>query len=125
MLSALLVLPMWLALRLMAFFNRSFAATEVMLAAAILVVPSLVAFGLIARDKRLATKGRRRIPESTLHGVELVGGWPGSFLAQRHFRHKTIKRSYRLKFWLIILFYQLVSAVWLFGGLAWRAGIGG
>ncbi len=54
----------------------------------------LVSAGLIGWDKRQARRGRWRVPEATLHLWEVLGGWPGSWIARRHFRHKTAKRSY-------------------------------
>jgi uncharacterized membrane protein YsdA (DUF1294 family)/cold shock CspA family protein len=60
---------------------------------------SVVAFALYAADKRAARLGRWRVPEATLLGVGLVGGWPGAFVAQQLLRHKTRKRSFRLAFW--------------------------
>ena len=59
-----------------------------------------VAFALHAWDKRRARTGGRRVPELTLHAVELLGGWPGALLATRLLRHKTAKASYRVAFWL-------------------------
>lgn len=53
-------------------------------------------------DKRAAEKGLWRIPEKTLHSLELLGGWPGGLLAQRTLRHKNRKPSYQLVFWLIV-----------------------
>jgi len=41
-----------------------------------------------------------------LHLLELLGGWPGAFLAQRRLRHKCSKRRYQFVFWLIVLAYQ-------------------
>ena len=43
-----------------------------------------------------------------MHGVELLGGWPGALLAQQMFRHKTRKLSYQLSFWLIVAVHQVV-----------------
>lgn len=60
---------------------------------------SAVAFGAYAADKAAARAGRRRTPESTLHLLALAGGWPGALLAQRTFRHKTTKASFRVEFW--------------------------
>lgn len=60
-------------------------------------------------DKRRAQAGEWRIPEFTLHFAELAGGWPGAFLAQRIFRHKTSKISYRIVFWLIVLLHQYIA----------------
>lgn len=60
-------------------------------------------------DKRRAETGRWRIPESTLHLAELLGGWPGGFLGQRVFRHKTSKISYQVVFWFIVFLHQIAA----------------
>lgn len=60
-------------------------------------------------DKRRAESGEWRVEESALHLTELLGGWPGAFLAQRIYRHKTAKRSFQLGFWAIVLIQQLVA----------------
>lgn len=70
---------------------------------------SLFAFLACRRDKRSARAETWRTPEGTLHLLELLGGWPGSFLAQRRFRHKTVKASYQAAFWLIVGLHQLVA----------------
>ena len=44
-----------------------------------------------------------------LHLLELLGGWPGAFLAQRRLRHKCSKGSYQFVFWLIVLGYQFAA----------------
>ena len=62
-----------------------------------------------ARDKRSAEQGYWRIQEANLHLLELLGGWPGAFLAQRRLRHKCSKRSYQVVFWLIVLAFQFVA----------------
>jgi uncharacterized membrane protein YsdA (DUF1294 family) len=54
-------------------------------------------------DKRAAVKDRRRFSELGLHLLELLGGFPGAYVAQNVFRHKTVKRSYKVVFWLIVL----------------------
>jgi uncharacterized membrane protein YsdA (DUF1294 family) len=66
-------------------------------------------------DKRKAASGEWRTPEATLHLFELLGGWPGAFLAQRSFRHKTAKLSYQIIFWLIVIGYEYVSIDYLLG----------
>lgn len=60
---------------------------------------SALAFVLYAADKAAAVHGRDRISESTLLAIGLVGGWPGAVIAQQAFRHKTSKRSFRVRFW--------------------------
>jgi uncharacterized membrane protein YsdA (DUF1294 family)/cold shock CspA family protein len=57
-------------------------------------------------DKRSALKNRQRIPEQTLHLLELAGGWPGGLIAQQLFRHKTRKPRYQAVFWFIVLLHQ-------------------
>lgn len=86
-----------------------------MIAAGVYGVMSAVAFIAYAIDKRWARLARRRIPEATLHAVELLGGWPGAFLAQRIVRHKNAKASYQVVFWLIVVLHLVVWS-WLLMG---------
>ncbi len=67
------------------------------------------------RDKRAAARGGWRTPESTLHLLELLGGWPGSFASQRLFRHKTAKRHYFTRFLLAAIGHiaLCIGAVWI------------
>lgn len=87
------------------------------LPAAIYALMSVVAFAWYGYDKKQARHSGQRTPEKLLHGIELLGGWPGALLAQQVFRHKTRKFSYQLVFWLIVLLHELF---WmdrlLFGG---------
>lgn len=64
---------------------------------------SLLTFVAYALDKNRARNGLWRTPESTLHGLELLGGWPGGWVAQQTLRHKSRKRSYQMVFWLIVM----------------------
>jgi uncharacterized membrane protein YsdA (DUF1294 family) len=66
-------------------------------------------FWLYWNDKRRAEANGWRIPESTLHFTELMGGWPAAFLAQRVFRHKVVKVSFQVTFWAIVLIHQVAS----------------
>jgi len=78
--------------------------------------------GLYALDKRAAKRrGARRIPERTLHTLELLGGWPGAWFAQRWLRHKTLKPSYRRTFHGIVALHVLVAAAVGAGWLMTRA----
>jgi uncharacterized membrane protein YsdA (DUF1294 family) len=61
---------------------------------------SFIAYGV---DKSAAGTTRRRMRESTLHWLAVVGGWPGAMLAQRVFRHKTQKKSFRRVFWITVI----------------------
>jgi len=55
---------------------------------------SLLTMILYGRDKANAATRKWRVPESYLHILELMGGWPGSLIAQNDFRHKTRASSY-------------------------------
>lgn len=61
---------------------------------------TLVIYGI---DKRRARNDQWRIPESAIHSLELIGGWPGALIAQRLFRHKNRKVSFQVVFWLIVI----------------------
>ena len=74
---------------------------------------SVVAFAMYGHDKRQADRGGWRVSEATLHGVELLGGWPGALAAQRVFRHKWRKRSYVAVFWTIVAVHAAGWAWWL------------
>src|SRR5690349_8079926 len=69
---------------------------------------NLIAWLFYGHDKRRAQSGGWRVPESSLHLLELAGGWPSAFLAQLYYRHKTSKTSYRITFWLIIALHQYI-----------------
>ena len=71
---------------------------------------SVLAFFATFLDKRAAVKDSRRFSEFGLHTLELLGGFPGALAAQQLFRHKTVKGSYRVVFWLIVL---LHIALWV------------
>ena len=70
---------------------------------------SFVAYWVYARDKEKARAGQWRVSESTLHFMELIGGWPGAFIAQQRLRHKCSKLSYQLFFWFVVVLYQLAA----------------
>lgn len=77
------------------------------------LVISVLTYALYFRDKRRAETAKWRIPESTLHLAELIGGWPAAFFAQREFRHKISKQSYQTTFWMIVILYQAVACDFL------------
>lgn len=63
---------------------------------AILIVVAINVLTVIRfwQDKQRAIAGLRRIPESDLLGLALIGGTPGAFLARQLFRHKTRKQPF-------------------------------
>lgn len=107
----LLVLPGWAASRI-----AEAGRIDARLVPALVLVASVVTFGLYAIDKRRAEAGAWRIPEATLHVAGLLGGWPGGFLARHVFRHKTAKFSFRVLFWLIVALHQAAALDVVSGG---------
>jgi uncharacterized membrane protein YsdA (DUF1294 family) len=113
-LAVLLVLPAAAVVRLV-------PEESVMVLGGWVAAVSIFAFIVYWDDKRRAQaqRGDWRTPENVLHFVELIGGWPGGFLARQWLRHKSSKMSFRVWSWLIIALYQIVSADALLG---WRIG---
>ncbi len=80
------------------------------------VVCSSLAFVLYGLDKRSAIRDKPRISERTLHLLSVFGGWPGAHLARITFRHKTLKVSFRIVFWVIVMIHlTLITYCMLFG----------
>ncbi len=59
---------------------------------------SLVAFLAYGADKGNAERHKRRTPEVNLHLISILGGWPGAWIAQRVFRHKSKKTEFQITF---------------------------
>ncbi|WP_083851782.1 DUF1294 domain-containing protein [Alcanivorax hongdengensis] len=81
---------------------------------ALLALLSLISIALYGWDKRAARRGTSRTPEKTLHLYAMLGGWPGAWLAQQAFRHKTVKPSFRRWFVVCVLLNLAVLAFLLF-----------
>ena len=47
-----------------------------------------------------------------LLSLGFVGGWPGAIVAQQVLRHKTAKRTFRIRFWLSVAA-NIASFAWL------------
>lgn len=64
---------------------------------------SLITFVVYYLDKKAAMRGAQRTPENTLHILSILGGWPGAFLVQWIFRHKSSKAGFQLMFWMTVI----------------------
>ncbi len=85
--------------------------------AAWLLMASRMSWLQYSFDKERAQAGMNRLKERTLLAGDLVGGWPGGFLAQRKLRHKSRKWSYQLRFWLIVALWQWIAFEVVMGGV--------
>lgn len=68
---------------------------------------SLLTFILFGADKHKARAHKWRIPEKTLLGLSLLGGFAGGFLGTEFFRHKT-------KHWYFYMVMIISLALWAF-----------
>jgi len=80
--------------------------------AALIVIINVTAFVLFMLDKALAQESARRIPESTLLLVALIGGSIGAIAGQQYWRHKTRKEPFRIMLFTIPVI-QSSLLVWL------------
>lgn len=60
------------------------------------IIISLVSVFLTVYDKRIAGSGKRRIPESTLMTVGLLGGAAVMYFTMKKIRHKTKHKKFML-----------------------------
>jgi len=67
------------------------------------LVASAVAFLVYRRDKSAAQQNQWRTGEGTMILLGVIGGWPGAFVAQQFFHHKTKKRSFQIAFWITVV----------------------
>jgi uncharacterized membrane protein YsdA (DUF1294 family) len=56
-----------------------------------LVALSVITWALYGFDKAQAKRGGLRVPEIVLHGLALLGGFPGGWIGRGMFHHKTRK----------------------------------
>jgi uncharacterized membrane protein YsdA (DUF1294 family) len=61
-----------------------------------LLVTSLITFLVYGFDKAQSKHNGSRVPESVLHLLALVGGFPGGWAGRIVFHHKTQKVSFTL-----------------------------
>ncbi|MEQ8928134.1 MAG: cold shock and DUF1294 domain-containing protein, partial [Fulvivirga sp.] len=80
--------------------------------AMIYIFASFITYITYSIDKASAQSGSWRIPESTLHMMSFLGGWPGALVAQARLRHKTRKPVFRFVFYATIIM-NGIFFIWL------------
>lgn len=80
-----------------------------------LLAVNVTTFCLFAYDKFGAARNWLRVPETTLHLFTFFGGTPAALAARKILRHKTIKRSFLMMFWVVLgAQFMLVLMLWWF-----------
>lgn len=92
-------------------FKEQTVFTAVIIHLIAINITTFIAYGW---DKRAASRADWRVPEKTLHAYAFIGGFPGALIAQKIFRHKTRKKSFRAMMWLIFMIQLVLFAIfWL------------
>lgn len=66
-------------------------------------------------DKVVSGSTKVRVPENVLHLLAFIGGSPGGLIAQKFFRHKTIKGSFQRLYWGIVALQVMLVVVLVLG----------
>jgi uncharacterized membrane protein YsdA (DUF1294 family)/cold shock CspA family protein len=69
---------------------------------------SVLAFLMYRDDKRRAQQEKWRIPDDSLHLVQLLWGWPGALIAQKVFFHKARKKAFQGTLRFIIFVHMII-----------------
>lgn len=73
-----------------------------------LVAINLTALIVYGADKNLAENRRPRVPEKLLMLLALLFGSLGAWLGMQIFRHKTSKRGFQIRFWIVVVIQVLL-----------------
>ncbi|MFP3598692.1 DUF1294 domain-containing protein [Chryseobacterium sp. SIMBA_029] len=79
--------------------------------AIVLIFINVVCFAIFGLDKRKAVKHQQRISENTLLILTFFGGTIGAATGMLVFRHKISKKSFLLKWGLVVL----IQIVFIYG----------
>ncbi len=82
------------------------------------IIISLVSVILTVYDKRIAGSGKRRIPESTLMTVGLLGGAAVMYFTMKKIRHKTKHKKFMLGLPAEVILHIAVIAVVIYLSLS-------
>jgi len=74
---------------------------------------NLSTFLFYGYDKLIAGSSLLRVPEWVLHGLSMGGGSPAGLIAQKVFRHKTIKGSFQFVYWAIVVIQAIILVLLL------------
>ncbi|CAA6812124.1 MAG: Unknown protein [uncultured Sulfurovum sp.] len=89
-----------------------YASQHMQVLIAYLLAINISTFSLYGYDKYISSSEKLRVPELNLQTLSLLGGSPAALLAQKFFRHKTIKGSFQIVYWVIVVG-QVGLILWL------------
>lgn len=78
-----------------------------------LIAITAVTFAAYGYDKSIAGSDKVRVPERVLLGLTFAGGTIGALIGMRVFHHKTIKESFRRKFWAVVALQIVIVLVYV------------
>ena len=78
-----------------------------------LIAITFVTFLVYGYDKAIAGSDRMRVPERVLLALTFAGGTIGAVVGRSFFRHKTLKTSFRIQLWLIVLLQIILVLVYI------------
>ena len=79
-----------------------------------LTITNIFSFLLIFIDKYQSKKQLRRIPENQLFLLALLGGWFLGIIGMKLIRHKTSKKSFKIKYFLSSLLSSIAISLLYF-----------
>lgn len=65
-------------------------------------IMGIVSFFIYYQDKIKAQNNEWRIPENTLHTIDVLGGWIGATFAHKLLNHKATKADFRVVFYITV-----------------------
>jgi uncharacterized membrane protein YsdA (DUF1294 family)/cold shock CspA family protein len=68
-----------------------------------LIAINITTFLLYGYDKLISRTEKLRVPEVNLQVLALLGGSPSALFVQKFFRHKTIKGTFQIVYWIIVI----------------------
>ncbi len=81
---------------------------------AYLLSVNLSTFLFYGYDKMIAGSSMLRVPEWILHSLSIAGGSPTGLVAQKVFRHKTIKGSFQFVYWTIVIIQVVIIGLLIY-----------
>ena len=108
--ATLLVGLLWIALLVFAYMRLQ-PVVVAEWAISFLLAVNLVTFIYFCYDKAIAGRSVYRVPESVLLWLAFFGGSPAAGLAQAILGHKTRKRSFRFRYFAVLLGHLAIAVM--------------